>query len=96
MYVSEKKRTYRTTDRTENNRISLLRGVERLVGQGRARSIDGGTAEEMILEVEGDVVTGSFDDLESLEGFNGDFGTAVVAAKNDDVVGGHGGGVLGA
>jgi hypothetical protein len=58
--------TYGPANGTEENGIGVLCGVKSFVGQGRSGSIDRCTTEQLILEVEGSVVTALLDDAEDL------------------------------
>lgn len=68
----------RTTDGAEENCVGELCGVEREGGERASVLVDRGTADELVVVVEGKLLVGGLDDVEDLDGLFADFGTAVV------------------
>ena len=77
---------FRTTDRTEEDRIGRLAGFHRVFGQRMSAIIEGRAADELFLERELDPETlGNFP--EHLAGFGHHFGADAVSWQHRDLVG---------
>lgn len=80
-----------TTNGSQKDSVGSLGGVEGLVRQGVAGSVNGSATNEVLLEVKGDVGAGLSNGLEDLDGLVGALGTDVVTGQNDNLLvdGGH-------
>jgi hypothetical protein len=80
---------YRSSNCAEEDGVGGLGGLERLVGDGGAVSVDGAAAHEVLLEVELEIRSYFLDRFEHLDALDHDLWAAVVSGKHDDIEGCH-------